>query len=54
MSYGINYLLALASLAAAAQAIHSAYLAGLVAIIFVSVINYLILKNFVFTVKPGY
>ena len=54
MSYGLNYLLGLASLAAAAQLIRSPYVAGLVAISFVSLINYLILKHFVFTVKPGY
>jgi putative flippase GtrA len=54
MSYGLNYLLALASLAAAAQLIHSPYVAGLAAITFVSLVNYLILKHFVFTVKPGY
>jgi putative flippase GtrA len=53
-SYGVNYLLSLASLAAAAQVIRSPYVAGLVAITFVSLINYLILKHFVFTVKPGY
>ncbi len=53
-SYGLNYLLSLASLAAAAQLIASPYVAGLVAITFVSLVNYLILKHFVFTVKPGY
>lgn len=53
-SYGLNYLLSLASLAAAAQLIPSPYVAGLVAITFVSLVNYLILKHFVFTVKSGY
>ena len=48
ISYGLNYLLALASLAAVAQVIRSPYLAGAVAVIFVSLVNYFILKNLVF------
>ena len=48
ISYGFNYLLALASLAAVAQVIRSPYLAGAVAVIFVSLVNYFILKNLVF------
>lgn len=49
LSYAANYLLGLASLAAAAQVIASPYLAGLAAVLFVSVVNYFILKHFVFT-----
>lgn len=48
LSYGFNYLLSLASLAAAAQLIHSPYLAGAVAVMFVSLVNYFVLKNLVF------
>lgn len=48
LSYGFNYLLSLASLAAAAQLIRSPYLAGAVAVIFVSLVNYFVLKNLVF------
>lgn len=51
-SYAVNYLLGLAALWAASQFITSPYLAGLVAVIFVSLINYLILRHWVFTV-PG-
>ena len=54
MSYGLNYLFALVSLAAAAQLIPSPYLAGLIAILCVSLINYLILRHFVFTAKQDY
>lgn len=49
LSYAANYLLGLASLAAAAQVIASPYLAGLAAVLFVSMVNYFILKHFVFT-----
>lgn len=48
VSYGFNYLLALASLAGASQVIRSPYVAGAVAVIFVSLVNYFILKNLVF------
>lgn len=47
-SYGFNYLLSLASLAAIAQVIRSPYVAGAIAILFVSLVNYFILKNLVF------
>lgn len=53
LSYVFNYLLGLASLAAAAQLIQSPYLAGLVSILFVSIVNYFILKNLVFTKQPA-
>jgi putative flippase GtrA len=48
ISYAVNYLLGLGSLAAAAQVFQSPYVAGLVSIIFVSIVNYFILKHFVF------
>lgn len=51
LSYAINYLLGLASLWAASQLIASPYLAGLVAVVVVSLVNYLILKNWVFTAR---
>ena len=47
-SYAFNYLLGLASLAAAAQVISSPYVAGIVSIVFVSLVNYFVLKNLVF------
>jgi putative flippase GtrA len=51
LSYAANYLLGLASLWAAAQAIASPYLAGLVAVLFVSLVNYFVLRHWVFTVR---
>ncbi|HEX8841085.1 MAG TPA: GtrA family protein [Sphingomicrobium sp.] len=48
VSYGFNYLLALASLAAVSQLVRSPYAAGAIAILFVSLVNYFILKNLVF------
>ena len=51
LSYAVNYLLGLAALWAAAQVIASPYLAGFVAVVVVSLINYLVLKNWVFTVR---
>jgi len=51
LSYAVNYLLGLAALWAASQVIASPYLAGFVAVVVVSLINYLILKNWVFTVR---
>lgn len=47
-SYAGNYLLSLAVLWVLSQAIASPYLAGLVAVVIVSAINFLILKRFVF------
>lgn len=49
LSYAFNYLLGLASLAAASLIIHSPYVAGIVSIVFVSLVNYLVLKNLVFS-----
>ncbi len=47
-SYAANYILSVAALAAAAAAGLSPYLAGLVAIIVVSALNYLILSKLVY------
>lgn len=47
-SYAVNYLLGLAALAAAAQVIASPYLAGLIAVLVVSLINFFILRLWVF------
>lgn len=49
LSYGVNYLLSVACLAAATHVIASPYVAGLIATIFVSAVNYLVLKRLVFT-----
>ena len=48
LSYTFNYLMGLAGLATAAQFIASPYLAGLVSVVVISVINYFVLKRFVF------
>jgi putative flippase GtrA len=48
VSYGGNYLLGLTSLAALSHVVHSPYLAGLCSIVVVSVINYFLLRHFVF------
>ena len=48
LSYAANYLLSLAALAAAAQLVQSPYLAGLMAIVVVSIINYFVLRQLVF------
>ena len=48
LSYAFNYLLGLASLAAASLIIHSPYVAGIISIVFVSVVNFFVLKNLVF------
>jgi len=52
-SYILNYVLGLIALAAAAQAIRSPYLAGLVSVVFVSIVNYFILKRLVFRVQSA-
>jgi putative flippase GtrA len=49
LSYAVNYLLGLGSLAAASQVIASPYVAGFVSLIFVSVLNYFILRHLVFS-----
>jgi len=48
LSYAFNYVLGLAGLAVASRVIASPYAAGLVSILFVSLINFFILKNLVF------
>jgi putative flippase GtrA len=52
MSYVGNYILGLISLAVIARFVHSPYLAGLLSIVFVSVINYFVLKRLVFRADP--
>jgi putative flippase GtrA len=47
-SYVLSYLLGLAALAAVSRLVHSAYLAGLAAVVFVSLINYFVLRHAVF------
>jgi putative flippase GtrA len=48
LSYGVNYLVGLATLAVVSRFIASPYLAGFVAAMLVSVINYFALKHLVF------
>lgn len=48
LSYAVNYLLGLGALATAAQFIASPYLAGFIAVLVVSLINYFILRHWVF------
>ncbi|MDB5712881.1 MAG: GtrA family protein [Sphingomonadales bacterium] len=48
ISYGINYLLGLGTLAIAVKVVTSPYLAGLITAILVSFVNYFILKYFIF------
>lgn len=48
LSYAGNYLLGLAVLAAATRVVSSPYLAGFISVVFVSLVNYFILKRFVF------
>jgi putative flippase GtrA len=52
-SYAFNYLLGLASLAAVSQVIASPYVAGIVSIVFVSLVNFFVLKNLVFVRQPA-
>ena len=52
-SYAVNYLLGLGALWAVSQAVASPYLAGLIAVALVSLINYFILKHWVFTARAG-
>ncbi len=49
-SYAVNYLLGLAALWGASQYIASPYLAGFVAVVIVSLVNYFILRHWVFSV----
>lgn len=50
-SYAVNYLLGLGALWAISQVVASPYLAGLIAVGIVSLINYFILKHWVFTAR---
>jgi len=50
-SYGINYLISLGFLALASRFVPSPYLAGLIAIVLTSVVNYVMLKFMVFAVR---
>ncbi len=52
-SYAVNYLLGLGALWAVSQAVASPYLAGFIAVGIVSLINYFILKHWVFTARAG-
>lgn len=52
LSYGLNYLLGLAALIGAHRLIYSPYLDGVIALVLVSIINYGVLKVFVFS-RPG-
>lgn len=51
LSYAVNYGLGLALLWAASHVIPSPYVAGLIALVVVSLLNYLILRHFVFVAR---
>ena len=53
MSYGINYLLGLGTLATVARTVASPYLAGFITAVLVSIINYFILKYLIFLRKAA-
>ncbi len=53
ISYAVNYVLSVASLAALKQVIDNDYLAGLLAAVIVSVINFAALKYLVFNRSPS-
>lgn len=48
-SYALNYIVSLASLALAATILSSPYLAGLLAMVITSAINFIVLRRYVFT-----
>lgn len=48
VSYGVNYALGVITLAGVSQVVASPYLAGLATAAIVSIINYFVLKHFVF------
>jgi putative flippase GtrA len=48
LSYGVNYLLGLATLALISRIVPSPYIAGLLSAVVVSIINYFALKHLVF------
>jgi len=47
-AYGVNYVVSLGSLMLASQFVRSPYAAGAISIIIASLINYFVLRNFVF------
>jgi len=49
LSYTFNYFVGLASLAAAVRVFESPYIAGAVAVLFTSLVNFVVLRNLVFT-----
>jgi putative flippase GtrA len=49
LAYAFNYLVSLASLWLASRIVHSPYLAGILSIIFASLLNYFVLRHLVFT-----
>lgn len=53
LSYAINYFVSLGFLALFASLVASPYLAGLLAIIATSLVNFFALKHFVFVRKPA-
>lgn len=53
LSYAFNYLMGLAALAAVSRVVTSPYLAGLIGIVIVSVVNYFILKHLIFVRKAA-
>lgn len=53
LSYAGNYLLGLATLWIIATVVHSPYLAGFIATVIVSLINYFVLKRLVFRPRDG-
>lgn len=53
LSYAVNYLLSLGSLWALSLVVASPYVAGLLSIVVISVINFAILKRFVFRPATG-
>lgn len=53
ISYGINYLLSVGMLTATTMWIQSPYIAGLIVVITVSLINYFALKHIVFVAKSA-
>lgn len=52
LSYAGNYLLGLAMLAIVSHFIASPYIAGFVALVIVSLVNYFVLKRLVFRARP--
>ena len=53
LSYAGNYLLGLGMLAIASHLIASPYIAGFVALVIVSLVNYFVLKRLVFRERPA-